>query len=80
MTNDTTADNTTEKLINRVRAAMAHGLSGADIAEHFAGDATPEEVWLAFIAARILDRDEEAARLEEEHFGRLAALDCSYRF
>lgn len=60
MTNDTTADCTTEKLINRVRAAMSHGLSGADIAEHFAGDGTPEEIWLAYMAARILDREVSA--------------------
>ena len=54
---DTTND--TEKLINRVRAAVCQGLTGPEIAEHFSTSATPEEIWLAYMAAKIIDRTPE---------------------
>lgn len=49
-----------EKLILRVRAALDAGLSAAEVAEHFAGTASPETVWLAYMAAKILNTPTEA--------------------
>lgn len=45
-----------ETLIRRIAQAIANGLSGPEIAEHFAKDGSPEEIYLAYHAARILDR------------------------
>lgn len=47
-----------ETLINRIRVALAMGLSGREIAIHFNEVASPEEVWLAYMAAKILMEDD----------------------
>jgi hypothetical protein len=43
-----------ERLIIRVAAALDAGLTGPEIAEHFADEAEPGVVWLAYMAAKIL--------------------------
>jgi len=45
-----------ETLITRIRVALSHGLTGPEIAVHFAADGTPEDIWLAYQAAALLDR------------------------
>lgn len=49
---------TMENLIQRIRSALYAGLSGTEIAKHFANESTPEEVWLAYKAAQILNSHE----------------------
>lgn len=44
----------TESLIHRIANALAYGCTGAEIAERFASEGSPEEIWLAMVAARIL--------------------------
>lgn len=46
-----------ETLIHRIVMALENGQTGPEIAEHFAKDGSPEDIWLAYQAARILDRD-----------------------
>lgn len=45
-----------DRLISRVRAMLAIGLSGVEIMEHLS-DENPEMVFLAYHGAKILDED-----------------------
>lgn len=45
-----------ESLINRVRAAMMCGVSMEELAAHFKDAGTPEDIYLAIQAAKLLDR------------------------
>lgn len=51
-----------ETLINRIRVALAHGLTPVEVAAHFADAGTPEEVYLAWHAASVIDRALDEAR------------------
>lgn len=44
----------TETLIRRIAAAISAGLSAEEIAAHFEAAGTSEEVYLAYVAAKIL--------------------------
>lgn len=46
-----------ESLIVRIANALAYGCTGAEIAERFASEGSPDEIWLAMMAAKILARD-----------------------
>ena len=70
-----------ENLIGRIANALAYGCTGADVAERFASEGTPEVIWLAYNAARILVRDTDSVseedamcieRAQEEHDNRFA--------
>jgi hypothetical protein len=50
-----------ENLITRIANALAYGCTGAEIAERFASEGSPEEIWLAYMAAKIMVRDTEVA-------------------
>lgn len=45
-----------EQLINRIRAAIYMGMSREEIVAHFEGEFSAEDVFLAFVAASILER------------------------
>lgn len=59
---DAYEDRATETLINRIRVALAHGLTPVEVAAHFADAGTPEEVYLAWHAASVIDRALDEAR------------------
>lgn len=46
-----------ESLITRIANALAYGCTGAEIAERFASEGSPSEIWLAMMAAKILVND-----------------------
>ena len=54
-----------ESLIHRIANALAYGLSGREIAERFASEGSPEQVWLAYMAAKIVLKDAEVAAVKE---------------
>ena len=45
-----------EKLINRIRTAVFMGMTRDEIVEHFRGEFSIEDIFLAFTAATILER------------------------
>jgi hypothetical protein len=45
-----------ESLINRIRGAISLGMSRDDVVSHFEGEFSVEDIFLAYIAATILER------------------------
>ena len=45
-----------ETLIHRIAQALAYGMTGTQVAEHFKEDGTPEEIWFAYHAAVVYNK------------------------